>query len=300
MIEPERIEDIETEKSNPRTTDIDTMSSLGMAKLMNDEDKSVAFAVETALAPISHLADEIAQAIKRGGRCFYIGAGTSGRLGVIDAAETVPTFNLTHGTFTAVLAGGNGAMMRSIENVEDDESGGAFEIKKHGISSKDIAIGISASGRTPFVVGALRRAKEEGALTGCVVNVKDSKISKMVDIPIEVPTGPEVVTGSTRLKAGTAQKMVLNMLSTVSMIRLGKVYKNLMVDVTPINEKLVNRAVRIVMTATGISKKRAYELLKESKMRPKVAIIMALTGKKLKEAETLLNSNEGRIRDALN
>ena len=300
MIEPERIEDLETEKPNPRTISIDTMSSLGMAKLMNDEDKTVAFAIEKVLTPISHLADKIAQAINGGGKCFYIGAGTSGRLGVIDAAETVPTFNLAYGTFTAILAGGEEAMMKSVENVEDDESGGASEIEKHGISAKDVAIGVSASGRTPYVVGALRKAKEKGALTGCVVNVKKSKISKVADIPIEVLTGPEVITGSTRLKAGTAQKMVLNMLSTISMIRLGKVYKNLMVDVTPINEKLVNRAVRIIMTATGTSKEKAFKLLKEAKMKPKVAIVMALTDKTLKEVEELLNSNGGKIRDALN
>jgi len=297
LIEPEKIEDLETEKPNPRTIDIDTMSSLEMAKLMNDEDKNVAFAVEEALTEISHLADRIAETIKTGGKCFYIGAGTSGRLAVIDAAETVPTFNLPYGTFTAILAGGNEAMMRSVENVEDNKGGGEREIFKKGVSSKDVVVGISASGRTPFVMGAIKSAKLIGAFTGSISNVSNAKISSMVDIPIEVITGPEVITGSTRLKAGTAQKMALNMLSTISMIRLGKVYKNLMVDVTPINKKLVNRAIRIIMTATGISKEKALNLLKKSKMKPKVAIVMALTNKKSKDAEELLKIHGGKIRD---
>ncbi len=297
MAKQKRMENLETEKQNPKTINIDTMSSVEMAKLMNDEDKDVAFAVEKVLSSISRLSDKISQSIKEGGRCFYVGAGTSGRLGIIDAAETVPTFNLTYGTFSAILAGGEEAMMKSIENVEDDESGGSCEIEKNGISSKDTVIGISASGRTPYVMGALKKAKEKGAFTGCVVNVKKSEISSIVDIAIEILTGPEVITGSTRLKAGTSQKMVLNMLSTISMVKLGKVYKNLMVDVTPINEKLVNRAVRIIMTATGISREESFNLLKESEMRPKVAIVMALTNRGSKDAERLLEIHEGKIKD---
>ncbi len=297
MAKQKRMENLETEKQNPKTINIDTMSSVEMAKLMNDEDKDVAFAVEKVLSSISRLSDKISQSIKEGGRCFYVGAGTSGRLGIIDAAETVPTFNLAYGTFSAILAGGEEAMMKSIENVEDDESGGSCEIEKNGISSKDTVIGISASGRTPYVMGALKKAKEKGAFTGCVVNVKKSEISSIVDIAIEILTGPEVITGSTRLKAGTSQKMVLNMLSTISMVKLGKVYKNLMVDVTPINEKLVNRAVRIIMTATGISREESFNLLKESEMRPKVAIVMALTNRGSKDAERLLEIHEGKIKD---
>ena len=295
MDKPEKIENLETESSNSKSVNIDVMSPIEIAKLMNEEDKGVAFAVEKALTPIAQLAERIMKAIQNGGRCFYVGAGTSGRIAVIDAAETVPTFNLAYGTFTAILAGGEKAMMKSVEDVEDDEEGGSLEMERHSVSSKDVVVGISASGRTPFVVGALRKATQRRAFTGCVVNVRNSKISKMVDIPIEVITGPEVIAGSTRLKAGTAQKMVLNMLSTISMVRLGKVYKNLMVDVTPINEKLVNRAIRIIMSATNVSRSKAAELLKESKMRPKVAIVMALTGKSLNEAEKLLKTYKGKI-----
>jgi len=297
LTDPEKIENIETESSNPKSVNIDTMTPFEIAKLMNEEDKKVAFAVEKVLKPIALLAEKIMESVKKGGRCFYVGAGTSGRLAVIDAAETVPTFNLPYGTFTAILAGGNKAMMRSVENVEDDEEAGKRGIASHGLSSRDVVVGVSASGRTPFVIGALQKSKEMGAFTGCIVNVKDSKISKIVDIPIEMITGPEIITGSTRLKAGTAQKMALNMLSTISMIRLGKVYKNLMVDVTPINEKLVNRAVNIITTATGVPRKKALHLLRESGMKPKVAIVMALTNKNSKDAEKLLEIHEGKIKN---
>lgn len=299
MTDIESIEELETEKPNPGSTNIDMMSALEIARLMNAEDKMVALAVEKVLAPIASLSERITEAVRNGGRCFYVGAGTSGRLAVIDAAETVPTFNLPYGTFVAILAGGSEAMMKAIENVEDDKKGGVNEIVRHRVFSKDVVIGISASGRTPFVIGAIEAAKRVKAFTGCIVNVEDSVLSSMVDIPIEVITGPEVITGSTRLKAGTAQKMVLNMLSTISMIRLGKVYKNLMVDVTPINEKLVKRAIRIIAMATGISKEKASRLLKESGMRPKVAIIMALTGKNTQEIEKILEINDWSIKNTL-
>jgi len=295
----EEIEELETERSNPKTSEIDKMDSLEIAKIMNEEDKTIALSVEKTLESISKLAEKISSAIKNGGRCVYVGAGTSGRVAMIDAVETVPTFNLPVGTFTTILAGGPEAMIRSLENVEDDWGGGAEEILKNKISSKDVVIGISASGRTPFVMGAIEKARQLGALTGSISNVGNAKLSSMVDIPIEVITGPEVVTGSTRLKAGTAQKMVLNMLSTISMIKLGKVYKNLMVDVTPINEKLVIRAINIIVSATGVSKVKAEELLKISGMRPKVAIVMALTNSSVKEAEELLGKSGGSVRNAI-
>ncbi len=293
------IEELETEEPNPNSVNIDTMSALEIARLMNTEDKTVALAVERALVPIATLSEKIAETVKSGGRCFYVGAGTSGRLAVIDAAETVPTFNLPYGTFAAILAGGTEAMMKAIENVEDDKEGGRDEIEKCDVSSKDVVVGISASGRTPFVIGAIEAAKQVKAFTGCIVNVKDSKLSKLVDVSIEVLTGPEVIMGSTRLKAGTAQKMVLNMLSTISMIRLGKVYKNLMVDLTPINEKLVKRAARIIAMATGVSGDEALQLLKESGMRPKVAIVMALTGKNAQKIEEILKNNDWSIKNTL-
>jgi N-acetylmuramic acid 6-phosphate etherase len=295
----DEIEELDTERTNPKTVNIDIMTSLEIAKLMNEEDRNIAKAVEMNLLQLSILSEKIASSINNGGRCFYVGAGTSGRVAMIDAVETVPTFNLPVGTFTTILAGGPEAMVRSLENVEDDEKGGEREILKSEVSSKDVVIGISASGRTPFVIGALKAAKNVGAFTGSVSNVNNAKLSSMVDISIEAVTGPEVVTGSTRLKAGTAQKMILNMLSTISMIRLGKVYKNLMVDVTPINEKLVIRAINIIVSATGVSKVKAEELLKISGMRPKVAIVMALTNSSVKEAEELLKRSSGNIRNTL-
>ncbi len=299
MSDLEKLGELETEKRNPRSSNLDAMSSLEIAGLMNDEDKKTALCVEKNLELIAKFADRIAVSISTGGRCFYIGAGTSGRLAVIDAAETVPTFNIPHGTFTAILAGGPDAMVRSLEKTEDDAETGASELEKYKISRKDVVIGVSASGRTPFVVGALEKAIECGAFTGCIVNVRNSKLSKMVEIPIEAISGPEIVTGSTRLKAGTADKMVLNMLSTISMVRLGKVYMNFMVDVMPINEKLVERSVLMIVDASGVSKKEAVKLLEEAGMNPKTAIVMAITGKTLKECEKLLRENGGIVRKAI-
>lgn len=299
MTIPEKFDTLETEGINPNTDNIDTLSSIEIARLMNEEDKKIPFAVEKELKHIARLSDTIYRYIKDGGRCIYVGAGTSGRLAVMDAAEVIPTFNLPSGIFIAILAGGDEAMKKPIEKIEDDSEEGKKGIEKLRVSKKDVVIGVSASGRTPFVIGALLKAKELGAFTGAITNTSGSKMGKLVDISIEVITGPEVIMGSTRLKAGTAQKMVLNMLSTISMIRLGKVYKNLMVDVTPINEKLINRAERIVSLATGISKEKARELLKEANMDTKVAIVMALTGKEYKESKRLLNLCNGKIREVL-
>lgn len=299
MTIPEKFDTLETEGINPNTDNIDTLSSIEIARLMNEEDKKIPFAVEKELKHIARLSETIYRYIKDGGRCIYVGAGTSGRLAVMDAAEVIPTFNLPSGIFIAILAGGDEAMKKPIEKIEDDSEEGKKGIEKLRVNKKDVVIGVSASGRTPFVIGALLKAKELGAFTGAITNTSGSKMGKLVDISIEVITGPEVIMGSTRLKAGTAQKMVLNMLSTISMIRLGKVYKNLMVDVTPINEKLINRAERIVSLATGISKEKVRKLLKEANMDTKVAIVMALTGKEYKESKRLLNLCNGKIREVL-
>ncbi len=295
----EKLDILETERVNPKTENIDTLSPLEIARIMNEEDKKVPYAVEKELERIAALSEEIAKHIEDGGRCIYVGAGTSGRLAVIDAAETIPTFNLPRGIFVAVIAGGDMAMREPIEQIEDDEEGGKREIETLLVGPKDVVVGVSASGRTPFVIGALAFAKEKGATTGCIVNTSNSKIGKMVDFPIEVITGPEVIMGSTRLKAGTAQKLVLNMLSTISMIRIGKVYKNLMVDVTPINEKLIDRAERIISLAAGVSREEAKKLLKEAHMEPKVAIVMALTKKDYKKAKEFLTLHKGRVRGVL-
>ena len=299
MIIYEELEGLETEKVNPKTENIDTLSAFEIAKVMNEEDKKVPLYVEKSLSEIATLSELIYQKIEKGGRCIYVGAGTSGRLGVIDAAETIPTFNLPPGTFVAIIAGGKEAMVKPVEEIEDNEEEGKNEIKNLNVGQKDVVIGISASGRTPFVIGALLEAKKRGAATGCVVNTSHSRIASIVDIPIEVITGPEVIMGSTRLKAGTAQKIVLNMLSTISMIRMGKVYKNLMVDVTPINEKLIDRAERIISLATGVSREEAKELLRAAHMEPKVAIVMALTKKDYTEAKRLLELYHGRVREVL-
>ncbi len=295
----EKLDILETEKVNPKTENIDILSSLEIAKIMNEEDKKVPYAVEKELERIAVLSGEIARHLENSGRCLYVGAGTSGRLAVIDAAETIPTFNLPPGVFVAVIAGGDIAMREPVEQIEDDEEGGKKEMESLSVGPKDVVIGVSASGRTPFVIGALTFAKKKGATTGCIVNTSNSKIGEMVDFPIEVITGPEVIMGSTRLKAGTAQKLVLNMLSTISMIKIGKVYKNLMVDVTPINEKLVDRAERIISLATGVSRTEAKKLLQKAHMEPKVAIIMALAKKDYKEAKELLTLHKGRVREVL-
>ncbi len=295
----EKLDSLETEKVNPKSEDIDTLSPLEIARLMNEEDKTVPYAVEKALNNIARLSELIAKKVSDGGRCIYVGAGTSGRLAVVDAAETIPTFNLPPGVFVAVIAGGEEAMANPVEQIEDDKEEGEKEIKRLKVGPKDVVVGISASGRTPFVIGALSEAQNRGASTGCIVNTSDSVIARMVDIPIEVVTGPEIIMGSTRLKAGTAQKLVLNMLSTISMIRMGKVYKNLMVDVTPINEKLVDRAQRIISLATGVSKQRAKEVLEKAHMEPKVAIVMILTEKSYEEAKRLLALYKGKVREVL-
>ncbi len=295
----EDLERLETEGQNKRSLNLDSMSEIEIAKLMNAEDQTVALAVEKENERIAILSKAISESISNGGKCYYVGAGTSGRIAVIDAAETVPTFNIPYGTFTAVLAGGLGAMVRSLEKIEDDLERGRKEMIELGVSPRDVVVGISASGRTPFVIGAIEAAKGQGVFTGCIVNVSDSQLSKMVDVAIEAVTGPEVIAGSTRLKAGTAQKMILNMLSTISMIRLGKVYKNLMVDVMPINEKLVNRATRIISSVTDVDAEKAAKLLDEAGNRPKIAIVMAITGKNPTEVEEALEKAHGKIKEAI-
>ncbi|MBO7175828.1 MAG: N-acetylmuramic acid 6-phosphate etherase [Clostridia bacterium] len=254
---------LKTEGRNPRTMNIDKMSTLEAMRLMNDENKVVTDAIETQLAEIAQAVDLIAAAMERGGHLIYVGAGTSGRLGVIDAAECPPTFGVDHALVRGIIAGGEGAMFRAVENAEDSEDWGRRAIDEDGVQAGDVVVGISAAGRAPFVLGALKRARELGATPIGVTCNPDSLFVPLCDVTIAAYVGPEVISGSTRLKAGTAQKLILNMLSTGAMIKTGKVYSNLMINVKPTNEKLWERATRIIMQIADIDHDRAGELLKK-------------------------------------
>jgi N-acetylmuramic acid 6-phosphate etherase len=254
---------LKTEGRNPRTMNIDKMTTLEAMRLMNDENKVVTDAIETQLAEIAQAVDLIAAAMERGGHLIYVGAGTSGRLGVIDAAECPPTFGVDHALVRGIIAGGEGAMFRAVENAEDSEDWGRRAIDEDGVQAGDVVVGISAAGRAPFVLGALKRARELGATPIGVTCNPDSLFVPLCDVTIAAYVGPEVISGSTRLKAGTAQKLILNMLSTGAMIKTGKVYSNLMINVKPTNEKLWERATRIIMQIADIDHDRAGELLKK-------------------------------------
>ena len=265
---------IATEKRNENTLHIDELPTFEIVRLINDEDKKVASAVEKELDHIAKAVDAIADRLQNDGRLIYIGCGTSGRLGVLDAVECPPTYSTPPEMVEGLLAGGYQAMFKAVEGAEDNPELGVEDLKKINFTKKDILVGIAASGRTPYVIGAMKYAKSLGATILGVTCCKDSEIDRLADIGIAPMPGPEVITGSTRMKSGTAQKMVLNMLSTASMIKLGKVYGNLMVDVKPSNRKLIDRCVSIVRNATGISQKEAEAVLDKCDYRPKIAIVM--------------------------
>ena len=254
---------LKTEGRNPNTMNIDKVSTLEAMRLMNEENKRVPEAIDTQLEEIAKAVDLIAAAMERGGHLIYVGAGTSGRLGIIDAAECPPTFGVDHQLVRGIIAGGDGAMFRAVENAEDNEEWGKRAIDEDGVQAGDVVVGISAAGRAPFVLGALKRAREIGATPIGVTCNPDSLFVPLCDVTIAPYVGPEVISGSTRLKAGTAQKLVLNMLSTGVMIRTGKVYSNLMINVKPTNEELWERATRIIMQIADIDHDRAGELLKK-------------------------------------
>ncbi len=288
-----------TESQNPRTADIDQLSTLDMLGRINEEDAKVAEAVHGALPQIAQAVDAIAERMGRGGRLIYVGAGTSGRLGVLDAAECVPTFSTDPGEVVGLIAGGLGAMTNSVEGAEDNREAGRSDLLALTLTADDSVVGIAASGRTPYVLGAIEAAKEIGAITiGISCNVP-APLLDVVEIGIGVPVGPEVITGSTRMKAGTAQKLVLNMISTGVMVRLGKVYGNLMVDVRPTNSKLVDRARRIIVQVTGIQYDTAAMLLEESGNQVKTAIVMAQKGVSADEARALIREAGGRLREVI-
>lgn len=293
------LESIGTEQKNERTAHIDKLSTIGIIKLMNDEDKNVALAVEKELPHIANAVDIIYEAFRKNGRLIYCGCGTSGRLGVLDASECPPTFGTNPDMVVALLAGGPDAFIRAIEGAEDDYDLGAQDLKNIAFCEKDVLVGIAASGRTPYVLGAISYAKSVGAKVVSLTCCPGSSIDTAADISIAPTPGPEVVTGSTRLKSGTAQKMVLNMLTTASMIKLGKVYGNLMVDVKATNQKLVERTVSIVCSATGTDNATARKTLKACSFSAKHAIATLLTGKTPQEAEILLEHAQGHISKAL-
>jgi N-acetylmuramic acid 6-phosphate etherase len=284
-----------TEQVNPSSTHIDTQSTLAIVEIMNTEDHFVALAVKTQLPKIALAVDSVVRAMDAGGRLFYVGAGTSGRLGVLDAAECPPTFNVSPELVQGIIAGGEPALARSTEATEDDPESGKRDLLARQFTGGDVLVGIAASGRTPYVLGAVRHARELGAVTIGISCTPDSELSRAVDIEITPLTGPEVIAGSTRLKAGTATKMVLNMISTAAMIRLGHVYGNLMVNVQPRNAKLQARAQRIVAAACGLSQDQAAALLAQSGSSVKTAIVMWRLGLKREDAEERLVSAGGRV-----
>jgi N-acetylmuramic acid 6-phosphate etherase len=292
------LEKLLTEQRNPRSERIDALPTIQMLRVINDEDRKVAAAVAAAIPQIAQAVDAIASAIRGGGRLFYIGAGTSGRLGVLDASECPPTFSVPYDLVQGIIAGGEPALSRATEASEDDPAAGVRDLMAREFCSNDVLAGIAASGRTPYVLGAVGRARELGATTIGISCSPESELSRVVAIAVEVPVGPEIVTGSTRMKAGTATKLVLNMLTTGAMIRLGYVYGNLMVNVQPKNEKLRDRARRIVRDASGIDDVRAAELL-ERAGSVKTAIVMAKKGVDRPAAEGLLERAGGSIGRAL-
>lgn len=293
------LDDLETERPNPRTADLDRLPVLEVVRLINEEDATVAEAVREALPAVARAAELVAERLSGGGRVFYVGAGTSGRVGWLDAVEWAPTFGVDPDCVQAVVPGGVGSGVEATSELEDDAELGARDLQARGPTVSDVVVGIAASGRTPYVVGALKAARDAGCATVAVCNNPRSPLEELADVAVVVRTGPEVVAGSTRMKAGTAQKMVLNMLSTAAMVRLGKVYRNLMVDVRPLNRKLVARAVRIVAEAVGAPPEEAEGLLERAGRDVKVAIVMARTGCTPEEARARLERAGGRVRAAL-
>jgi len=295
-----KLEHLLTEQRNPRSRFIDTSSSYEIVKIINDEDKLVAQCVEKRLQVIASAIDAIVEKLKIGGRLLYFGAGTSGRLGVLDAAECPPTFGTDPDTVRGYIAGGEKAMFVAQEGAEDKEENGLEDLERIHVESKDIIVGLAASGRTPYVHGVLKGAKELGCTTIMVTTVSADQVDVEVDFMIDVPVGPEVIMGSTRMKSATAQKMILNMLSTGAMIRLGKVYENVMVDLQLTNKKLEERAKKIVMMLANVSYDEAGEWLLKANTHVKTALVMAIGDLSYEEAALKLDENNGFIREALN
>lgn len=290
---------LSTETRNPNTMELDRMTPLEIVTVMNREDARVPEAIRPALPNIARCVEWAAQSIESGGRLIYMGAGTSGRLGVLDAAECLPTFGVSPETVVGLIAGGDRAFLKAVEGAEDSRELGEEDLRRLGLTPKDTVVGIAASGRTPYVLGGLHYAGTVGCHTAAISCNPGSPIGKAAQLAIEVVPGPECLTGSTRLKAGTAQKLILNMISTATMVRCGKTYENLMVDVVPSNEKLRVRAENIVMEAASVTREQAQEALRQSHDRVKTAILMLLIGCGPEEAEARLEKTNGHIRQAM-
>lgn len=292
------LDKLTTERRNSDTFDLDQMTVAEALEKMNREDYKVAEAVKKQLPAIQPVIEAAVAAFEKGGRLIYMGAGTSGRLGVLDAAECVPTFGVDPGLVVGLIAGGQKAMTVAVEGAEDNPDLGKADLQKLELTSKDLVIGIAASGRTPYVIGGLDYASQTGAATASIACNPDAEISQHAAFPVEVDCGPEFLTGSTRLKAGSAQKMILNMISTIAMIGIGKVYNNLMVDVRPTNEKLVERSKRIIMEATDADYNTAAAYFEAADKNVKLAIVMLLTGAPKAEAKKRLQAAKGFVRKA--
>lgn len=288
-----------SETRNPASMMLDEMSSLEMMICFNNEDRKVPEAIAKVLPEIAQAVDFAAAALQAGGRLIYLGAGTSGRLGILDASECPPTFGVPHDLVIGLIAGGPGAMFKAVEGAEDDVSLGEADLKALNLTARDVVIGLAASGRTPYVIGALQFARQLGCPTVAISCNPDSPIAREAQVAISPVVGPEALTGSTRMKSGTAQKLVLNMISTGAMVKLGKVYQNLMVDVKATNEKLVDRACRIVMEATGAVRSQAEEALAQTGFEVKPAILMILADVTATEAQQRLQQHQGYLRAAL-
>lgn len=288
-----------TETRNPNTMDLDQMTPLELVSVMNQEDLNVVAGVKEVLPQVAQVIEWAVSSLEAGGRIVYFGAGTSGRLGVLDAVECPPTFGVSPDVVVGLIAGGEKAFVRAVEGAEDSLELCEEEFKKIGLNKNDIAIGIAASGRTPYVIGGLRYARSLGCKTVAIACNKGSEVGKEAELAIEPSCGPEVLTGSTRLKSGTAQKMILNMISTGSMVGVGKAYQNLMVDVQQTNKKLVVRAQNITMAATGCTREEAAQALDQADGNAKLAIVMLLTKMPVEEAKAKLEAAHGHVRGAL-
>lgn len=288
-----------TERRNPASAHIDSCTTLEMVTIMQQEDSKIASAIKKILPEIARAIDATSQRLENGGRLFYLGAGTSGRLGILDASECPPTYGTDPELVQGLIAGGIPAIFRAQEGAEDNPDLAVHDLKEHGFSAKDVLVGIAASGRTPYVIGGLKYARELGALTIALACSEHAEIAALADIALTPVTGPEVVTGSTRMKAGTAQKLVLNMLSTGTMIKLGKVYGNLMVDVKASNKKLEERAIRIVMEGSGCERTEAEKALKGADGHAKLAILMVVADVSASEGKALLERTSGHLAAAI-
>ncbi|OAA83063.1 N-acetylmuramic acid 6-phosphate etherase [Clostridium ljungdahlii] len=295
----EKLSKLVTEGRNPNTMNIDNVSTLEMIDMINEEDKKVPEAVGKAKESIAKAVDVIAERLSLGGRLIYIGAGTSGRIGILDASECPPTYGVSDDMVQGMIAGGQTAIFKAVEGAEDSKELGERDLIQNNLTSKDVVCGIAASGRTPYVIGAMEYGKKVGAAVLCVTMNPESEMANIADVPIAVVVGPEVIMGSTRMKSGTAQKLILNMLTTGTMIKLGKVYENLMVNVQATNEKLVARARRIVKLATGAAYETIEKVLQATNNDVKLSIVIIKTGLQKEDAEELLKKANGYVKKAL-